>query len=139
MSTITGTINSVHLLSSNIGGTMEASFPRRSLYALSCSFATYTGSSDSAQLTGVEAAIAAATKMGRTVYLRDAMGGQPGADANAQAVYASSQITCTGAGSTSGGVGGTMAFNLTTAGGTEMTGAAASLNVQIVACVDEVG
>lgn len=128
MATINGTIKGVSLLSGNVNG-----LGTRKAYLLSCDFPAYTGSADTATITGVGAAIVAATKNGKAIAR--VVGGicvGPGADTAGQAVYcggASVQAMTVSTDDLTG--------NLTIAAGTEITSTTASSGVQVAVVVDE--
>src|SRR6185312_5311191 len=128
MTTQNGTITGVTLLEGSFGGliaTVSSTNYTRKVYHLSVDFPAYTGSSDTMTVTGVNTAIAAATRNGRTLTLRAAVPGQPGQDTTAQAVFATGTTT------------GDLAGNLTDAAGTELTSTTAVSGVGIIAVVDE--
>lgn len=123
MATINGTILGVSLL--NASGA-------RKTYELTCAFAAYTGASDTASVTGIGAAIAAATRNGKTNTLRACIPAGAGLDTNSQAVYfggASVQAATISSDNATG--------NLVDAAGTELTSSTAASGVKIVAVVDE--
>jgi hypothetical protein len=123
MATISGTINSVHLLASNNSGRGT-----RKTYALGCSFGAFTGSADTVDLPNVGATIAANTKSGKTNTLRSGCGGQPGAtDADAD-VYAGGAFTV----STD-----ILQFDLVTAAGADLNLNSTNEDVQVIVSVDE--
>lgn len=128
MATINGTIKGVSLLHGNVNGVGA-----RKAYLLSCDFAAYTGSGDTATITGVGAAIATATKNGKTNTLRGGICVGPGADTAAQAVYcggASVQALTVSTDDLTG--------NLTVAAGTEITATTGlTSGVQVMVVVDE--
>ena len=127
MATINGTIKGVSLVQGNVNGVGA-----RKAYLLSCDFAAYTGSGDTATITGVGAAIASATKNGKTNTLRGGICVGPGADTAAQAVYcggASVQALTVSSDDLTG--------NLTVAAGTEITATTACSGVQVLVVVDE--
>lgn len=139
MATQNGTITGVSLLSGNPAGTVGAvsttNYSRRA-YLLTVSFPAYTGSSDTMTVTGVNTAIAAATRNGRTLTLRAAVPAFPGLDTNAQAVFAAgTSIQAMAVSNTT--TTGDLAGNLTDAADTELTSATASSGVGIIAIVDE--
>jgi len=139
MTTQNGTITGVTLLEGSFGGliaTVSSTNYTRKVYHLSVDFPAYTGSSDTMTVTGVNTAIAAATRNGRTLTLRAAVPGQPGQDTTAQAVFAagtSIQAMAVSNGTTTGDLAG----NLTDAAGTELTSTTAVSGVGIIAVVDE--
>ena len=127
MATINGTIKGVSLVQGNVNGSGA-----RKAYLLSCDFAAYTGAADTATITGVGAAIATATKNGKTNTLRGGICVGPGMDTAAQAVYcggASVQALTVSSDDLTG--------NLTVAAGTEITSTTASTGVQVLVVVDE--
>lgn len=127
MGTINGSITGVSLLAASANGAGA-----RKAYLVTADFPAYTGSGDTATITGVGAAIAAATRNGKTNTLRGAICVAPGLDTNAQAVYcggASVQAMTVSSDDLTG--------NLTVAAGTEITTTTAATGVTIVAVVDE--
>lgn len=128
MSTINGTIKGVSLVQGNVNGVGA-----RRAYLLSCEFPAYTGSGDTATITGVGAAISTATKTGKTLTLRGGICVGAGADTAAQAVYcggASVQAMTVSSDDLTG--------NLTIAAGTEITATTGvSSGVQVLVVVDE--
>lgn len=127
MATINGTIKGVSLVQGNVNGVGA-----RKAYLLSCDFAAYTGSSDTCTITGVGAAIATATKNGKTNTLRGGICVGPGADTAAQAVYptgSAAQALTVSSDDLTG--------NLSNAAGTELTSSTASTGCQVLVVVDE--
>jgi hypothetical protein len=122
-----GTINGVTLVSASFAG-LEA----RKVYMLSVSFPAYTGASDTCQIAGVGAAIAAATKNGKTNTLRWGAPGPAGQDTAAQAVYATG--TAVNALTVSSDA---LTGQLSDKTGAELTSATASYGVMVFAAVDE--
>lgn len=127
MSVINGTIKGVSLVQGNVNGVGA-----RKAYLLSCDFAAYTGASDTATITGVGAAIATATKNGKTNTLRGGICVGPGADTAAQAVYATGTAAQAMTVSSDDLTG-----HLAVAAGTEITSTTASTGVQVLVVVDE--
>lgn len=120
-----GTITGVSLIAGNVNGV-----GLRRAYLLTVSFPAYTGSSDSATITGVGAAIAAKTRKAGTNTMRaDAAPTCVGAgvDTNGQAIYIG---TCTVSSDA-------LTFNLTDGNGNELTAATASQGVQLIVPVDQ--
>lgn len=122
MANVDGTITGISLVSAPVNGVGA-----RKAYLVTCNFATYTGSSDTARVLSVDTAIQNAVKNGKTFTVRAAMSGGAGADTNGQAVYTSATITNTS---------GTLSFDLCTTT-TELTGSTASTGVPIVVVGDE--
>jgi hypothetical protein len=122
-----GTINGVTLVGSNFGG-LEA----RKVYMLSVSFPAYTGSSDTCQIAGVGAAVATATKNGKTNTLRWGAPGPAGQDTAAQAVYATG--TAVEAMTVSSDA---LTGQLSDKAGTELTSSTASYGVLVFVGIDE--
>src|SRR5882757_10272338 len=116
MTLIAGTIQGITLVSGNPEG-----FGARKAYLVTVNFGAYT-SADSGTVTGVGAAIAAQTKLGKTNTLRDACCAFPGADTNAQLVYIDRPVVSTDA----------LTFNLSTNAGVELTSATASVGVGLI-------
>lgn len=83
MATINGTIRSVTEISAN----PMASGQTRKAYLITADFAAYTGSSDTATITGVGAAITTATRSGKTLTLRGGISAHAGLDTAAQSVH----------------------------------------------------
>ncbi len=127
MATINGTIKGVSLVQGNVNGVGN-----RKAYLLSCDFPAYTGSADTATITGVPAAIGTSVKNGKTLTLRSGVCVGPGADTAAQAVYATG--TAAGAMTVSTN---DLTGQLSGADGTELTTATASSGVQVLVVVDE--
>lgn len=128
MATINGTIKGVSLVQGNVNG-----FGARKAYLLSCEFPAYTGSADTATITGVGAAIATATKNGKTNTVRGALCVGAGADTAAQAVYATGTSVQAMTVSTDDLTG-----HLAVAAGTEITATTGvTSGVQMVVIVDE--
>lgn len=128
MATVNGSIKGVSLLYPNVTG-----LGTRKHYLLSCEFGAYTGSGDTATITGVGAAIAAATKNGKTNTLRGGVCVGAGYDTVNQAVYcggASVQALTVSTDDLTG--------NLTIAAGTEITATTGvTSGVQVAVTVDE--
>ncbi len=128
MATINGVIRGVSHVQGNVNGAGA-----RKSYLLSCEFPAYTGSADTATITGVGAAIATSTKNGKTNTLRGAICVGPGVDTAAQAVYcggASVQAMTVSTDDLTG--------NLTVAAGTEITATTGTTTgVQVLVVVDE--
>lgn len=82
----------------------------RNTARLALQFGAYTGSSDTASVSGVTTAISNTLRNGKTITPRSAICSQAGGDAS-QAIYTGA-ITVSGA---------TMTFDLTTAAGVEIT------------------
>lgn len=122
-----GTINGITLVSASFEG-VEA----RKVYMLACTFPAYTGSSDTCQIAGVGAAIATATKNGKTNTLRWGAPGPAGQDTAAQAVYATGTAVQALTVSTDALTG-----QLSDKTGTELTSATASFGVCVFVGVDE--
>lgn len=122
MSTVAGTVTGVTLLSGP--GTGAGS---RKVYEVAASFTTYTASSDSAQITGIQDRIEEITKNGKTLTLIGAAAGNPGVNTSGVAVYASATITNTS---------GTLAFELCSDATTEANTSACS-GVKFICVVDE--
>jgi hypothetical protein len=115
MSLITGVSTGVTLLSGNATGVSVTEH----VYLIDYNFAAYTGSTDSATVTGVGALIAANTRSGKTYTLRGAVCAFPGVDSNLQNVYIGATTVSTDA----------LTFNLTTVDRTtELTSSTATLN-----------
>lgn len=127
MSTANGTINGIALVYGNWEGVGS-----RKGYLISCSFPAYTGSTDTATITGVGAAIAATTKNGHTNTLRGGICVGPGADTNGQAVYATGSAVQAMTVSTDD-----LQGNLSIAAGTEITATTAAAGVLMLVVVDE--
>jgi len=122
MALITGSIDGVTFLGADASG--------GKLYQFSCSFAAYTGASDSMAVTGMAAAINTHTRNGKTSAL--VAGAVPvragaGYDTANQAVYAGT-LAISGDGVTG---------NLTDSAQTELTASTACSGVKIVAFVQE--
>lgn len=118
MATATGTINGITNLH------VEGS---RKLYKVTASFPAYTGSSDSATITGLGAAIKSHTRNGKTHTLYAAMSMGAGFDTNSQLVYAGACTVSTDL----------ITFNLSDVAGTELTAATASTGVEFAVVIDE--
>lgn len=125
MSLIAGTITGVSLLRSKEGSGRKA-------YLLTADFAAYTGSADTATVTGVGAAILAHTRNGKTVTLRGAVPIAAGKDTASQDVYftgtAAAALTVSSDDLTG---------QLSNSSGTELTSATASKGVELCVIVDE--
>jgi|1185.fasta_scaffold00702_5 hypothetical protein len=122
-----GTINGATLVCSNFEG-----IETRKVYMLSVSFPAYTGSTDTCQIAGVGAAIATATKLGKTNTLRWGAPGPAGQDTAGQAVYATGTAVNALTVSTDALTG-----QLSDKTGTELTTATASYGVLVFVGVDE--
>lgn len=125
MGTALGTINGITELRVKEGTGRKA-------YLLSANFPAYTGSTDTAQISAVGAAILAKTRNGKTVTLRGAVPAAAGYDTAAQAVYftgaAVQALTVSGDNLTG---------NLSDSSGTELTSSTAATGVELVVIVDE--
>lgn len=128
MSTINGSISGVTLLSGNPSGAGA----NTKVFLIEAGFAAYTGSSDSATITGCNTAIAAHERNGKTLTLRSAARAHAGLDTNAQACYVDTSISLSNTTTT-----GDLAFDLADAGGTELTSSTACSGVGVVVVVDE--
>lgn len=128
MSTINGTITGCNLIAGNITG-----FGARKAYQITATFPAYTGSSDTATITGVGAAISASTKNGKTITLRGGIPSGAGSDTAAQAVYFGGTAVQAATVSSDDLTG-----QLNNAAGTELTTTTGvSTGVQVIAIVDE--
>lgn len=125
MSVASGTITGVSLLRSKEGSGRKA-------YLLTVNFPSYTGSSDTASISGVGAAILAKTRNGKTVTLRGAEPIAAGRDTADQAVYFTGTAVQAATVSSDDLTG-----QLSGADGTELTSATASKGVEICVIVDE--
>lgn len=76
MATINGTITGVNLLRASANGALKT-------YQVSCEFAAYTGSSDTATVTGLGAAILSHVRNGKTMTLKGVQCISAGKDAAA--------------------------------------------------------
>lgn len=131
MSTINGTITGVHLLAGNPSGAGE----NTKAFLIDATFPAYTGSSDSATITGCLTAIAAAERNGRTLTLRHAARFNAGLDAATPpiAVYVDNTISLSNTTTT-----GDLAFDLADKAGTELTATTGvSTGVGVIVIVDE--
>ncbi len=120
MSTITGTLSGVTLVSSPPAG-----LPGYKVYLCTYNFAAYTGASDSGTVTGVAAAIAAKVRNGKTMAMVAGaipVRAFPGFDTNGQEVHFG---TCTI--STND-----LTFNLTTSAQVELTTSTACQGVGLL-------
>lgn len=122
MSTITGTLKGVQLISESPSGDGN-----RKVYLCTYDFGAYTGASDDATVTGVTAAIESRTRDGVALTLRWGAAAHAGSDTNNQAVYVGACTVSTD----------DLTFNLANAAGTELTSATASTGVGIMVGVDE--
>jgi len=129
MSTINGTITGVTLIDANKGMGGD----NRKAFLCAASFAAYTGASDTYTVTGINTAIAAHERNGKTLTLLYVVPASCGLDTNGQAVYLKSAPTLSNTTTT-----GDIAGDLTAAdGSTELTSATASQGVQFIAVVKE--
>lgn len=125
MAVASGTITGVSLLRSKEGTGRKA-------YLLTVNFGAYTGSTDTASISGVGAAILAKTRNGKTVTLRGAVPMAAGYDTASQAVYFTGTAVQAATVSSDDLTG-----QLSNAAGTELTSATASKGVEICVIVDE--
>lgn len=140
MATQNGTILGVTLLSGDPAGstsTVTGKTYTRKAYLLTCSFPAYTGSTDTATITGVGTAIATSTRNGAAVNLIAVVPALAGLDANAQGVHAtgaaSPAMTISNATTT-----GDAAGQLSDASGAELTATSGTtIGVGVIAIVDE--
>ena len=124
MATVTGTINSVSLISGNRSGRGD-----RKTYELGCSWsAAFTGSADIVALATVGATIASHTRNGKTNTMRSACGGQPGLTDSDADVYAGPTFTISSD---------TLQFDLVTSTGADLNLSSTKEDVQIIVSVDE--
>lgn len=131
-----GTIDGISLVAGNPEGVGPIAGPptsgSRKAYQVFCTFPAYTGSTDTAQVSAVGAAIAATTKNGRTVTLIAAVPNNPGLDTNVQPVMltgtAVQALTISGDNVTG---------QLSDHTGTEVTTSTAVSGVGFIAVVDE--
>lgn len=86
MATITGTLRGCNLLHKANQGAGTTTRDRLELWELTYDFAAYTGSTDTATVTGVAAAISARARDGLTRTILGALPMFCGADANNQAI-----------------------------------------------------
>lgn len=129
MATINGTITGVQLLGTTPSGAGALS----KAFLITADFAAYTGASDDATITGVNTAIAAAERNGKTLTLRSAARFYSGYDTANQAVYVDTAITLSNQTTT-----GDLAFDLANAAGTELTSTTGvSTGVPVIVVVDE--
>lgn len=77
MAVIAGTIKGITLVNASRGSNLNGD---EKSYLITADFDAYTASTDTAQLAGVGAAIAAQVRNGKTITLRAAHGVAPGAD-----------------------------------------------------------
>lgn len=134
-----GTIDGVTLLSANPSGIAGGGNATRKAFLLSISFPAFNSGTDSASVTGVLTAIAAAERNGRTLTLRGGICCQPGQDTAGLAFYftgASVQALAVANPTTTGDF--TGSNQLSQANGTIQTSAASAIDCQVVAIVDEV-
>lgn len=122
-----GTITGVNLVSADVGG-----IAARKAYLVTADFPAYTGSTDTATITGIGAAIAAHTRNGKTNTLRAVVPNLPGIDTNAQAVYFTGTAVQAATISSDDATG-----QLSNAAGSELSSATASQGVGVIAIVDE--
>lgn len=123
MATISGSIDGISLLQSNVSGLANGK-----AYLLSVSFPAYTGSTDDMKIAGVGAAIAAHTKSGVTPTLVGGICLNPGIDTNGQKVWAGALTVSTD----------DLTGNLVISDrSTEITTSTACSGVQVVVIVDE--
>lgn len=125
MAVASGTITGVSLLRSKEGSGRKA-------YLLTVDFPAYTGSSDTASIAGVGAAILAKTRNGKTVTLRGAVPIAPGKDTAAQDVYFTGTAVLAATVSSDALTG-----QLSAADGTELTSSTASKGAELCVIVDE--
>jgi len=86
MSTIAGTITSLSLMHKSYSGSGTTTRDAMETWMVLADFAAYTGSSDTASLAAVGAAISAQCRDGKTRTLISAQPAMAGSDANNQAV-----------------------------------------------------
>lgn len=123
-----GTITGITVLDGNFEGV-----GKRKAYMLTCTFPAYTGSTDTATVNGVGAAIAAETKNGKGSPPTLIAGlSLPGYDTAAQAVYFTG-LSVQAATVSSDNLTGQLSDNT----GTELTAATASQGVRVIVTVDE--
>lgn len=132
MATATATITGIHCLSKGHSGYGGSSVPARETWRFALSFPAYTGSTDTAAVSGVVAAINAHARDGKTRTFIVAVPGPAGADTAAQAVYlcgpSAQAITSLSSDNAAG--------NLADKGATELTSATASTGVSWDVTVD---
>jgi hypothetical protein len=140
MGTINGTIDGVTLLSGSPSGSTaldSTTVCSRRVYLVTAHFPAYTGSTDTATITGILTAINSATRNGKTLVLRQVCSAFPGLDANSQGVHFSgaSNAAATLSNTTTTG---DAAGNLMDASGTEITSSSGTtIGVGVIAVVDE--
>jgi len=116
MSTVTGTLTGVQLVSASPEGVGA-----RKVYLLTYNFGAYTGASDSGTVTGVAAAISSHVRNGKTNAMIAGVipfCAFPGQDTNGQAIYIGTTTISTN----------DLTFNLTDAAQTEVTTSTATLS-----------
>jgi len=124
-----GTILGITLVSGNPSGLSDATPSQRFDFLVTANFPAFTSGTDTAALPLIGAAIAAETRSGKSVTLRDGLCAGPGQDANGVEVY-TNPPTVSGDGLT---------FNLTNAAGTAQTSVATNIPVSFIVAVDFVG
>lgn len=142
MGTQNGTIDGVTLLSGSLEGdtnTVSTTIYTRKSYLITASFPAYVGSTDTATITGICTAIAAATRNGRALTLRFVAPVGPGKDTSSPPITAfftgAANVAPTLSNTTTTG---DAAAQLGDAAGTEIGTATGAVNgVTIVAIVDE--
>lgn len=125
MATISGTVDGVQLVSGNVNGVGGYK-----VYLCTCSFAAYTGSTDSMDIPGVGAAISAHVRDGKTRALVAGVipvRAHAGLDTAGQAVYAGTMTISSDS----------LLGNLTDAAQTELTTSTACSGVGILVPVLE--
>lgn len=140
MGTINGTISGVTLLTGNPAGTTALDSTTkcdRRAFLVMANFPAYTGSTDTATITGILTAIAASERNGKTLVLRAVVPALAGVDAGGQGVHmtgTSVQAATLSNTTTTGDAAG----QLSDASGTEVTSTTGTtVGVGVIAIVDE--
>ena len=129
MAVINGSVTGCSLIASNHGQGGEL----RKAFLCSAAFAAYTGSSDTYTVTGINTAVAAHERNGKTLTLMTVAPFSGGVDTAGQLVYIAAAPTLSNPTTT-----GDIAGNLTAAdGSTELTASTACQGVQFIAVCKE--
>jgi hypothetical protein len=131
MAVATGTLQGCECVLKGNSGFGSSGAPAREIWRLTYAFVAYTGASDTAQVTGVVAAINGKARDGKTRTLIGGFPGPAGYDTNAQAVYltgTAAQVLTVSTNDLTGQLSGSNA--------TELTSATASNGVSVLVIVD---
>lgn len=131
-----GTIDGVTLLSSNPNGHAPSAGTRKA-FLLSVSFPAFNSGTDSATITGINTAIAAAERNGRALTLRAVVPANACYDGSVDIYFTGASVQAAALANTTTTGDATGSNQLSQANGTIQTSAATTQDLQVIAIVDE--